>query len=151
MIQEMSVLLFLEHGLESGGAQVRCAARAVAAVGERAPGIWLCPGLELHFAQPRATFNEPSGFLLDERGLGNSAWEHLLCWAAWGCAEHSGSGVSRVLLTIPTLTQYISCGMGRRGTAPLIPDWDDGMIARKSSECLLGAQLIMDSLKLEKT
>lgn len=147
----MAVLLFLERGLESGGAQVRRAVRAAAAPGERAPGIWLCPNLELHFAQPRAASSEPSGFLLDEHGLGHSAWELLLCWAALGCAEHSGSGVSRVLLTIPTLTPNISCGMGRVGTAPLIPDWHGGMIAWKNTECLPSTQLIVDSLKLEKT
>lgn len=85
VIWEMAVLLFLERGLETGGAQVRHAARAAAAPGERAPGIWLCPGLELHFAQPGAAFSVPRGFLLDEHGLEHSAQEHLLCWAARGC------------------------------------------------------------------
>lgn len=43
----------------------------------------------------------------------------------------------------------IYCGMGRMGTAPLTPDWGDGMIARKNSNSLVGTQLIMDWLKLE--
>lgn len=150
VIQEMAVLLFLERGLETGGAQVRRAARAAAAPGKRALGIWLCPGLELLFAQPGAACSEPSAFLLDEHGLEHSARVHLLCWAAWGCAEQAQRCPGHSSPS-PLRPGTISCGMGRMGAAPLIPDWDGGMIARKNSWVPARHSINRGSIKLEKT
>lgn len=118
VIREMAVLLFLERGLETGGAQVRRAVRAAAAPGERAPGIgfarvWSCTLLSLE---------QPSMCQVDSFWM-NVAWSILprsiSCAGLLGAVrERSSSGTSRALLTSPALTWYHLLWDGQDGNSP---------------------------------